>query len=53
MDFLYILIVFAIVYYSLNLTHSNKHFYRLIYVCSTLLGILAIVAYVVLAYSIN
>jgi hypothetical protein len=53
MDFIFALIVFAVVYYSLILTHSNKHFSRMIYACSTLLGILAIVVYVVLAYSIS
>ncbi len=48
MDFIYVFFVLTIIYYSLNLSYSNKRFKTLLYLGSTALGIFSLVVFVVL-----
>jgi hypothetical protein len=52
MDFVYVMLVGSILYYSLYLTNGNKHFKPYIYAISTLFGLFAISVFVVLAVDV-
>jgi hypothetical protein len=48
MDFIYVMLVGSIVYYSMHLTNSSKHFKPYIYAVSSIFGIFAISVFTVL-----
>jgi cellulose synthase/poly-beta-1,6-N-acetylglucosamine synthase-like glycosyltransferase len=52
MDFIYVMLICSIIYYSLHLTNSNKNFKPYIYAVSTIFGIFAISVFVVLAVDV-
>lgn len=52
MDFVYVMLVGAIIYYSLHLTNGSKHFKPYIYAISTLLGIFSVSVFIVLAVDV-
>jgi hypothetical protein len=52
MDFIYVMLVGSIIYYSLHLTNGNKHFKPYIYAISTLFGLFAIAVFAVLAVDV-
>ncbi len=51
-DFVYVLLIFSAVFFSLYLTNNNKKFRHLIYTISTLLGIFSILVMVILLFDI-
>ena len=48
MDFIYVMFIISAIYCSLNLSYTNKHFKRFIYLSSTILGIFSIIVAIVL-----
>jgi len=48
MDFIYVMLICSVVFFSLHLTNSNKKFKPYIYAISTLFGIFAIIVFLVL-----
>ena len=52
MDFIYVMLVGSILYYSLHLANSNKHYKPYIYAISTLFGLFAITVFIVLAVDV-
>ena len=51
-DFIYVMLIGSIIYYSLHLTNGSKHFKPYIYAVSTIFGIFAISVFVVLAVDV-
>ncbi len=47
MDFIYVLMILAIIFFSIHLTHSNKKFIYFIYLFSTIFGIFSILTFVI------
>lgn len=47
MDFLYCLMILAIIFFSVHLTHSNKRYIYFIYLFSTIFGIFSILTFVI------
>jgi chitin synthase len=47
-DFIYVMFLLAVVYFSLNLTYNQKRFKHLLYFASTVFGILSLIVFVVL-----
>ena len=52
MDFIYILLLMTIIFYSLHLTNNHKRFKPYIYGVSTLFGIFMVVVFLVLSVDI-
>lgn len=52
MDFIYVMLVLTVIYYSLHLTHGAKHFKPYIYAVSTLFGLFAVAVFLVLAVDV-
>jgi len=52
MDFIYVILIMSIVFFSLHLTNGNKKYKPYLYVVSTLIGIFSIVVFVVLAVDV-
>lgn len=52
MDFIYVLLIGCILYYSLHLTNNHKNYKPYIYAISTIFGILAISVFVVLVVDV-
>jgi hypothetical protein len=48
MDFIYVILIFSIVFFSLHLTNSNTKFKPYLYAVSTLFGIFSIIVFTVL-----
>ena len=51
-DFIYVMLVGSIIFYSLHLTNNNKKFKPYIYAVSTLLGIFSVIVFLVLLVDI-
>lgn len=51
-DFIYVMLLGAVVYYSLHLTHASRHFKPYIYAVSTLFGLFSIAVFLVLAVDV-
>lgn len=47
-DFVYVMFLLAVVYFSLNLTYNQKRFKHLLYFASTVFGILSLIVFAVL-----
>ena len=47
-DFIYIMLYLALIFFSMHLTNKNKKFVPYLYITSTMLGILSIVIFVLL-----
>lgn len=47
-DFVYIMLYLALIFFSMHLTNKNKKFLPYLYITSTMLGILSIVIFVLL-----
>lgn len=47
MDFLYALMILAIIYFSVHLTHTNKVFIYYIYLFSSIFGIFSILTFII------
>lgn len=52
MDFIYVLLIMTVVFYSLHLTNNHPRFRRYIYGISTLFGLFMVVVFAVLAVDI-
>ena len=52
MDFLYVLLLMTVIFYSLHLTNNHKKFKPYIYGVSTLFGVFIIIVFAVLAVDI-
>ena len=48
MDFIYVMLMFGFVFYSMHFTHRHKRFLPFIYAISTIMGVFAIIVLVVL-----
>lgn len=49
MDFIYVMLLMTLVFYSLHLTNNNKYFKPYIYGISTLFGLFMLSVFIVLA----
>ena len=47
-NFIYAMLIFGLIYFSINLTNRNKHFVRFVYGVSTILGMMSIIMLVIL-----
>jgi len=47
MDFIYVMMYMAIIYYSIHLTHGNKKFIYYIYLFSTLFGLFSLTTFII------
>ncbi len=52
MDFIYVLMIMSILFFSLHLTNSNNRYKPYLYAVSTLLGVFSIVVFAVLAVDV-
>lgn len=52
MDFIYVILILSVVFFSLHLTNGNPKFKPYLYVVSTLFGIFSIVVFCVLAVDV-
>jgi uncharacterized membrane protein YkgB len=48
MNFIYVMLIGGLVFYSLTLTNKNKKFASFVYGVSTILGILSVIVFTVL-----
>lgn len=53
MDFIYVMFIISAIFCSLNLTYTNKHFKRFIYLSSTILGIFSLIVAIVLIVDLS
>jgi hypothetical protein len=51
-DFIYVMLILSIVFFSLHLTNSNKKFKPYVYLVSTCFGLFAICVFLVLAVDV-
>lgn len=47
MDFLYTLMILAIIYFSIHLTHSNKRYIYFVYLFSTIFGLFSLLTFII------
>jgi hypothetical protein len=47
MDFLYAMMILAIIYFSVHLTHTNKIFIYYIYLFSTIFGLFSLLTFII------
>jgi hypothetical protein len=47
MDFLYTLMILAIIFFSIHLTHSNKRYIYFVYLFSTIFGIFSLLTFII------
>lgn len=52
MDFLYVIMFFGVVFFSVHLTHSNKRYIYYIYFFSTMYGLFAVLTFIVIIVDI-
>lgn len=52
MDFIYVILITSVVFFSLHLTNNNKKFKPYLYIVSTLFGIFSIIVFAVLAVDV-
>lgn len=52
MDFLYVVMFFGVVFFSVHLTHSNKRYIYYIYFFSTMYGLFALLTFIVIIVDI-
>ena len=51
-DFIYMMLFLTLIFLSMHLTNRNKKFVPYIYITSTLLGVLSVMIFVLLAFEI-
>jgi hypothetical protein len=51
-DFIYVILIMSIVFFSLHLTNGNKKFKPYLYAVSTLFGLFSIIVFTVLAVDV-
>ena len=47
MDFLYTLMILAIIFFSVHLTHSNKKYIYYVYLFSTIFGLFSLLTFII------
>lgn len=52
MDFIYVILILSVVFFSLHLTNNNQKFKPYLYVVSTLFGIFSIIVFAVLTVDV-